>query len=237
MTIRTSLVALAASACLITPAFAQDMLPAPIQSAFDKIEAQPVSDREDWRFTLTFRLEDEELVGRYDGTLAEDERWTLVSHDEASLEGGLAEVWSEFTTEDEDDSNGLFFDPEEIGFLSSSLELVDETADDLTYGFVLDEAQAEGEDAEFVQYLRGELHLDRDEEQVRRMRLYAPESFKPNFAVRVREFEMVQEYSDLEGAPLPVLTRMSQTIRASAMMQSFEQVMVLEFSDIEYLAE
>lgn len=234
------LVATAMTVALVTfPASAQEAradTQQPFQAALDRAVADD-SDG-DWRFTLTFTGEAGELVARFDGRRAEDDRWTLVSPTAmADLTEEQREIWDDVITRDDEDDGegGLFFSRDDALYQPGTLDLHLQDTDDVTYRFqpVLD---AEDEDeAAFAQNLVGEITVGRQEAGVRHVRLWAPESFKPNFAVRVSRFELVQEFADMEGLPAPVLVRMSQDIAGSAAFQSFEERFEIGFSDIEYL--
>lgn len=194
------------------------------------------SDETDWRFTVVFNGEGEELVAGFDGTRAADARWTLVSPPRAEMTELLDEVWNDLTDTGEDgDTGNLFFDPNDADLLWDTASLSAESGTGFVYTFQPDPAEADEEDAAFLDHIRGELTIDADRPVVTQMRLYAPESFKPHFAVRVQEFEVVQHYTRIDGIPAPVLTRLSQTVRGSAMMQSFSESFEIEFTDIEYL--
>jgi hypothetical protein len=95
----------------------------------------------------------------------------------------------------------------------------------------------DAEEAEMAEHLTGVLTVSEDPARVQQISIYAEESFKPNFAVRVNAFELRQIYQQIEGLPAPVMTRMVQHVEASAAFQTFEQGVEIEFSEIEYLAE
>ncbi|MEA1941638.1 MAG: hypothetical protein U9P68_05275 [Pseudomonadota bacterium] len=206
------------------------------EAALDR--AVPRDSDEDWRFTLTFSGAEGELVARFDGAQAETERWQLVSPAQADLTDEQREIWEDIVTrraEAEADEGGLFFSREDARYQPGSLSLHLQDADDVTYRFapVLDADDAE--DAAFAEHLNGEITVGRHEPGVRHVRLWAPESFKPNFAVRVSRFEVTQEFADLEGLPAPVMVRMRQDIAGNAAFQSFEESFEIGFSEIEYL--
>lgn len=206
------------------------------EAALDR--SVPQDSDADWRFTLTFTGAEGEIVARFDGTRTEAERWQLVSPAEAELTEDQRAVWDEIITRrdaEDDGEGGLFFSREDALYQPGTLSLHLQDADDVTYRFrpVLD--VDEPEDAAFAEYLNGEITVGRHEPGVRHVRLWAPDSFKPNFAVRVRRFEIVQEFADLDGLPAPVMVRMRQDIAGNAAFQSFEESFEIGFSEIEYL--
>lgn len=226
------------AALTVLPAHAQTAEPDALHAFDAALERSVPQDRdEDWRFTLTFTGAEGELVARFDGTRAEAERWQLVSPVEAELTEDQRAVWDEIVTRDEEDDEegGLFFSREDALYQPGTLNLHLQDADDVTYRFqpVLD--ADDPEDAAFAEYLTGEITVGRHEPGVRHVRLWAPDSFKPNFAVRVSRFEIVQEFADLDGLPAPVMVRMRQDIAGNAAFQSFEESFEIGFSEIEYL--
>lgn len=235
----TSAVCLTAGLAL-APAHAQETLHPVLAEAFANSEL--AAREEDWRFTLRVTNADGELVGRFDGSLAEGERWQLVSPPEGELSDMQAGLWQGFSEDgnDEDDaadddvSNGLFFSFAEADIAPDSLRLEEETGSGWVFEF---EPALGDDDMDVAGHLRGRLTIGGTPAEVRELRLWAPESFKPHFAVRLQAFEMIQAYQRVDGVPAPVLTRLSQTISGSAAFQSFDQSFELAFSEIEFLGE
>lgn len=196
--------------------------------------APAATDETQWRFVVTMTSGDGTLVGRFDGTRPDGQRWELVSPTEDDLSDLQSGLWSglQEPDEDEDEDSGLFFSVAGSGILPGSLELAEQTSDDLIFDFRPD---LDADEAAMADYIRGALTVSRDSASVTRLRLWAPESFKPHFAVRLNRFDMIQEFSALEGLPAPVLTRMSQVISGRAAFQSFDQSFDLAFSEIEFL--
>lgn len=193
---------------------------------------------EDWRFRLTLTSADGVLEGVYDGSRPEGERWVLVSPAEDELEGIQEQMWAGLIAdegEEDEDGSGLFFDVEENRVRPGSVQLIEEDATQAVFAFRPDMGEDE---AEFAEFIRGSMTVSRDPAPgIREYRLWAPESFKPHFAVRIHAFEMVHEYRWMDGVPAPVMTRLSQQIEGRAAFQNFDQSFELTFSDIEYLGE
>jgi hypothetical protein len=211
-------------------------LPVALEAALER--AVPEGRDADWRFLLTYTSPDGQVVARFDGSLPAEARWSLVSPAEAELDEAQRGIWAEITGESagDDGDGGLFFDAEDAVFLPDTLEPAGEQDGFLAYGFLPQFDPEDEEEAAFAAHLRGEIAIAVDPAGVRRLRLWAPESFKPHIAVRIHEFELEQEYAELDGLPAPVLTRMSQRLSGSAAFQRFEERFELEFSEIEYLA-
>jgi hypothetical protein len=219
------------------PAWSQGAVPTELASALER--AVPEGDDAHWRFLLTFMGAEGSVVAHFDGSRPVEERWTLIAPDEAGMSDAQREIWEDIVDEgdDEGEDGGLFFSAGDVAFQSGTLELSGGGGADLTYTFRPQFDPEDEEEAAFAEHLRGEVTVGGEPAGVRRFRLWAPESFKPHFAVRVHAFEMEQEYSELDGLPAPVLTRMTQTVSGSAAFQSFEERVELEFSEIEYLGD
>lgn len=235
--------AVAAALAAILPlavAQADDAATSPLQPLESALERSVSADRDDdWRFVMTVTRGEGELVARFDGSRPEDERWSLVSPAEADLGDGLRALWEDLRSDDDEDDGegGLFFSREDALFRPGSVDLHVQDADDVTYRFQPEFDEDDADNAPFADYLQGEITVGRDRPGVRQMRLWAPESFKPNFAIRVNRFELVQEFAELEGMPAPVLVRMSQNVSGRAAFQTFEEGFEIGFSEIEYLGD
>ncbi len=192
-----------------------------------------------WRYTVTATTQDGVLVGRFDGAQPIGEEWTLVSPAEDELSDFQSEIWSGFSRrgENADEAaegygSGLFFSVDDSDIVPGSFALAEEAADALVFSF---QPQLEGrEEIDMGEYLTGALTVSRDPAVVTQMRMWAPESFKPHMAVRLNTLDIVQEFTQFDDLPAPVLTRLSQTIRGSAAFQAFDQSFELVFSEIEY---
>ncbi|MEP3071999.1 hypothetical protein [Maricaulis sp.] len=230
--------ALGAVSLVSLPAYAQTG-PAGELEAFEAALGRTVAgdNDADWRFLLTFTGSAGEIAARFDGAQPEADRWTLVSPPEADLTEEQQAIWDDVITsdDDEEDEGGLFFDGEDALFLPGTLNLHLQDADDVTYRFQPQFDAEDEEEAAFAEYLRGEITVGRREPGVRHLRLYAPESFKPNFAIRVNRFELEQEFAEMADLPAPVLVRITQNIEGSAAFQTFPEGFEIGFSEIEYL--
>ncbi|WP_291844368.1 hypothetical protein [Maricaulis sp.] len=216
----------------------------PVLAQSDTVTRHPVLDaalsrseitteESEWRFTVTMNNADGVMVGRFDGTRPEGERWQLLSPTLDELSDMQSGMWTGLQEPDEnEEDSGLFFSAGDSEIVPGSLTLAEETGDALVFNF---EPQMDEDDMAMAGNIVGALTVSRDRLAVTRLRIWAPESFKPHFAVRLHSFDMVQEFDQLDGLPAPVLTRMSQEISGSAAFQSFDQSFELAFSEIEYL--
>lgn len=191
-----------------------------------------------WRYTVTVTSADGVMVGRFDGARPEGQEWALVSPPEEELSEFQSELWSGFNDRNGEDDDaegygsGLFFSVDDSDIVPGSFALAEEAADALVFSF---DPKLEGRaEIDMGEYLTGALTVSRDPAVVTRLRMWAPESFKPHMAVRLNTLDIVQDFTWIEGLPAPVLTRLSQTIRGSAAFQEFDQSFELVFSEIEY---
>lgn len=209
-------------------------VPGPLDAAMSNSVED--GERADWRFTMTIDSADGQVVGRYDGAVSEEGSWTLVSPARDAMTEGQAAIWEDIIdpSEDEDEGGGLFFDPDDIEMEPGTFSLLSEEGARAVYAFA---PLLDTDEAEFADALSGELVVDGSDPQIRQIRVFARDSFKPHMAVRINEFEIVQEYAPMDGMPAPVLQRFSQVIRGSAAFQSFEESVEIRFSEIEYIAQ
>jgi len=189
----------------------------------------------EWRYLVTMTSDDGVMVGRFDGTLAEGERWQLLSptlEDLSDLQEGMWSGLQESGDGEDTEGGGLFFSTDDSDIVPGSLRLAEDGESRLVFSF---QPQMDEDEMEMGEHIRGALTVSRDPLAITRLRMWAPEGFKPHFAVRLHTFDMVQDYVQLDGLPAPVLTNLSQEISGSAAFQSFDQSFELAFTEIEYL--
>ncbi len=218
---------------IAAPALSQP-LPAALEAALPAAEL--TDNRENWRFAITVTTDEGVMQGRFDGAAAEDARWSLISPAEDELDGTLLEIWEDMRTPDDDreDDGGLLFKREDFEFVPGSVSVISETAEAYRYSFA--PQMDEGDAAAFADYVQGEVIVRADQPEIQQIRIFATESFKPNVAIRVNEFEMIQEFETLEGMDAPVMTGMRQSLSGSMAFQRFEQSVEIRFEDIEHIA-
>jgi len=196
-----------------------------------------------WRFTMRVSMNEDSMELRFDGAQADGEEWTLLSPSSPDvLPDELSDMWVDMNTpgdgEDEDDGQGisvgngggLFFTPETASMIAGNVERV--SGNGFTFNPDLDPGSEESDS--MAENLSGEVSLA-TAGHVERIRIFAPESFKPNPAARVHEFEMVMDFQLFDELPAPVMTSMSTTVDVSALFQRQQQNVRFEFSDVEYI--
>lgn len=209
-------------------------LPSPVVEAL----SASVDDghRDNWRFRMSISTGEGQLVGHFDGAQTQGQQWTLVSPAEDALDDDLRAIWEDVIdpSEDEDEGSGLFFSTSDFDYEPGTMNLIEAAGGLSHFAFT---PVIETNDMDFSDHLTGVLTISDDPALVHEVRIYAEESFKPNFAVRINAFEIRQVYTQIEGLPAPVMTRSVQQFEASAAFQTMEQAVEIEFSDIEYLAQ
>tara|TARA_R110002096_G_scaffold2953_1_gene15115 strand:- start:1561 stop:2346 length:786 start_codon:yes stop_codon:yes gene_type:complete len=249
--------ALAAASCTIAHADSELQLPRLVESAFNAGADAP--EEAQWQFTLTADMgEHGGFVARFDSAQADDARWTLIEPASAEdLSDTAREAWTNMSTPDDDEDtsddaagddgeearsfsiggsgSGLYFGRDGMELVAGGVAELRNTPSQVIYSFLPDLTDDDGDDSmgeAMAEYLRGELTISRNNPFVELLRIHAPESFKPNFMVRIHAFEMEMEFERLAGHPAPVMTRFLTHVEASAMMQRVNQHMEFRFSDI-----
>ncbi|MBR9826234.1 MAG: hypothetical protein GYB36_10600 [Alphaproteobacteria bacterium] len=222
-----------ASACLaFGPAAFAVELPEVIEQI---VSTGPQSDaREHWRFRITVEMDDSVFVGRFDGSSPEGEQWELVSPSLDQMSEDQSEIWSELIEPvSGEDEGGLFLMRSDLDYTPGSFNLIEESASQARFSFTPELGEDE---AAFAEFVTGEMIVDTQAENLEQVRIFAVESFKPNVAIRINEFEVIQEFDRIEGLPAPVMTRMSQSVTGSMAFRQFSQQVDIRFDEIERLA-
>ncbi|WP_420432040.1 hypothetical protein [Hyphobacterium sp.] len=230
----------AAMAALMASAVHADNLsyPEPLADALAMTYETPEDAH--WRFVVDITAADQTLSARFDGSRPDGEDWTLISPtDPATLNDELSEIWVDMNTPNEaepaeGDSSigrgGLFFDAESALMVDGEVRPLGSGR----YAFAPNLDPGSDEDDLMQEHLSGELSLA-DAGHVGEIRIFAPESFKPNAAARIHTFEMVMTFDRQDGLPAPIMTSLSTHVEVSALFQRHQQRMAMRFSDVEYV--
>lgn len=197
-----------------------------------------------WHFTMDVTVQGDSMRVRFDGSQPDGSDWTLLSpSDPDALPEALADIWEDMNTPREEGEeaeggvsiggDGLFFDGETAAMVSGGIELIEGAAAP-AYRFIPDLNPGEEEEDVMEEHLSAELTIA-PAGYVQTIRIFAPESFKPNPAARVHTFEMAMEFDQVDGLPAPILTRMTTDVEVSALFQRQEQSIEFRFSDVEYV--
>lgn len=215
----------------------QEAWPAPLVAAFASA-VEPDSDgRENWRFRAEAGTVDGPLTLRFNGEqLGIENGWSLETPSEGDLTTGQRATFAEIVSpdEEEDDDGGLFLASDAADLIGGEIQLLSETDAALTYTFA-PYLGTDDMDAAIAHHLIGEVTVRRDGSGLARIRLHAPERFRPHPIVRIDAFDLVMEFQNIEGLTAPVMRRLSSRIEGSAAFQDIGEMTEMTFSEIEYL--
>ncbi len=233
-----------------TPAFAQDAPePAETEQAVaaqrpalivEALKSGAPIGQSDWAFTQALSNGDGEIVLRHDPALDEGP-WRLVKPPVETASDDVLEIVEGIRAA----GRGA----EVLGYenlsaaLGTDIVLAREEARTMVYRFqpVAPPEGGRGRAASFMEKLRGELTVrksgagaDASAPWIESVRLFAPESFKPNFAARITSFEQIATYRIVDG--LPLLEESRTAVAGSAMFSGFEEsvtVRILEATPVK----
>ncbi|GJL97587.1 MAG: hypothetical protein DHS20C06_14040 [Hyphobacterium sp.] len=216
--------------------FAEDPLPEPLVAAFANTVPMDSDMRRDWRFQVSVYSEDGPLLALFDGENVGDAQWILLSPSVGDLTRIQQAVWDDTRsgTDDGESESGLFIGDDAAEIIGGDVELVAETDDTLTYTFAPYLGE-DGMDAAIARHLVGEITIRREPPAVEQIRLYAPERFRAQMILRIDAFEMVMQFSRLDGLAVPVFSRIASRIEGSAAFQDISERTEMTFESIEYL--
>ncbi|WP_323762346.1 hypothetical protein [Maricaulis sp.] len=215
----------------------QDGWPDPLVAAFASAVEAETDGRENWRFLADAYTVDGPLALRFDGEQQDnDHGWSLVTPSMSELTAVQRTAWDEIISpgDEEGETGGLFLASDAAELIADEIQLLAETEAELTYTFA-PYLGADEMDAAMARHLIGEVTVRRDGSGPARIRLHAPERFRPHPIVRIDAFELVMEFQRLEGLAAPVMRRLSSRVEGSAAFQDIAEVTEMTFSEIEYL--
>lgn len=238
-------IAVTAAALICSAAAFSDssIYPQPVSDALAM--THDASDEAVWRFTMRVSMNDDSMHVGFDGAQADGAQWTLLSPASPdALTGDLSDMWTDMVTPDDTEDaedregggmsigsdGGLFFTVETASMIAGNVQRLSGAQ----YSFDPDIDPDSDENDSMAAHLDGELALA-SAGHVEQIRIFAPESFKPNPAARIHEFELVMDFQQLDGLPAPIMTSMSTVVDVSALFQRQQQSVRFEFSDVEYI--
>jgi|GEM_PF-1345986 len=215
----------------------QDAWPEALVAAFASAVESDSDGRENWRFMAEADTIDGPLILRFNGgQLGVRNGWSLETPSEDELTSVQRSSYTEIISpdEEEDDAGGLFLASDAVELIGGEIRLLSQTEAELTYTFSpylgTDEM-----DAAIAHHLIGEVTVWRDGSGPARIRLHAPERFRPHPIVRIDVFDLVMEFQHIEGLTAPVMRRLSSRVEGSAAFQDISEVTEMAFTEIEYL--
>jgi hypothetical protein len=234
------ILALFAAAALTAPAAAQ--LPAPLEAALS-VETRDLAPS-----SLDFRLEEdgEGVTVRVDlsnGAV----RYTLLEPAEDSLSESQREMWDSFLDpeddmfrQDEDDGEdgGGLTGPVDLRAVVGDTAVLDREEDGLLIYSFTPQSMPGGEDDDFgamIENLSAEIAVDPARSEPAWLHIFALDSFKPHFAVRIHDLSVRQTFVHEPALEGPRMARMEMAFEASAAFQRMQQTMVMEISNMVFV--
>ena len=218
------LLALLPVALLLTPhGFAQD-LPAPLDAALARAEAEGPAR---YAFTMRFAAADAAPVTlRYHP----EKGWQTLSGDPDALPDGARDALAR-TKEQEAVPGGLLYG--DFREHLAEVTLTGETDDAYTYAFVPPEARERGMGGEDMNAMSARLVVSKEDGRLALYDLEALRPFKPLPIVRLDAFALEHEFARLDGeADGPaVLVRLRSVRRGSRMFQRVDEDFEATFTD------
>ena len=244
LTVAAATLGVLALAC---PASAQ--LPAPLEAALSQTLATRTPGRVDMRWTVDGESLRFEMRPAGEGVPT---AFILIEPDEATLSEGQREIWTSVSEPDEAEAETDVEADEDgekasMGIGSVDLEELRATVGD---DIRLDREEADGTlvyafrpaampgasdtPRAMLEALSGEIRVDPVRNELRGVRLFALESFKPNIAARVERFEMSQSFVHDPALGGPRFASMAMSVAGSAAFQAFEQAMMIEVLAVDW---
>ncbi|MFQ5982828.1 MAG: hypothetical protein ACE5KS_05590 [Woeseiaceae bacterium] len=185
----------------------------------------------EWAYTETSADSESTTIGRFDPTLPEGERWTLVSIDDREPTATeIAEFAALKSDHDGDDSSdaGDMVEPD-------SLTLIEETVDYWLFSFI----PAEDEDDEgFFVSVDATLKIIKDGPYLEYIDMRNNKPFKPRAGVRVKEFLTRLRFGPAapDGPVVPLSIDVKINARAFLLI-GINEAVTIRYSDYEHVGE
>ncbi|MFP4520110.1 MAG: hypothetical protein ACLFQ5_11720 [Oceanicaulis sp.] len=234
---RTLRIILAAALCAaaLSPGFAEAQLPPALDAALEQEPRDRPPDRLDFRMVIG----GEGLTVRVDLT-EEPPRYTLLEPDEEALSEDQRGLWNDFLDPESDafrGENGLLAPLDLRAVVGETARLKREEGTLLVYSFdpaaMPGGGMDDGMDA-MTEHLQGEIAIDGESGRPDWLRLFAAESFKPNFAIRVHAFDVRQTFVHEPALEGPRLARSDMVFEVSAAFRRARESLTMEFSNLVF---
>jgi len=239
---RTLMLGACATLCS-SAAFAQ--LPDPLERALSVSLNDPIAQRVD----VMVGDAESQITVRILETADGESEYMLLSPSEAGLTEAERELWEDMFSDDneesEDDEDDGFggedFNPEDLRrIIGPDAALLREQDGRLIYGFSPqafpdEEGEPDGAERRMLEAMLGEVSVNAQTGHVERFQLQLQDSVKPNFAARIEDFSFVQNYVFDEVVNGPRLESLRFSIAGSAAFQSFNESMVIDILDVEWM--
>ena len=184
--------------------------------------------QEEWAFTEERIFKEVTSRGRYDPR--SEDRWSLLTVD------GRTPTEKEISTYREDKSKeangrGAGKNSPEAMMNPESLSLIEETENYWLFDFL-----PAGDNQKFMEYLNGEMMINKSSTTIQFIDIRSTDSFKPRFGVRVKEFLTRLEFTTVneDGPVVPQSMRFRIKAKAFGVMDVDERVSVV-YSDYQFV--
>ena len=225
---------------LLLPAFAiandyEDI----VQRAFESIDR---NFDESWAFTETSTKDDVVWISRYDPSLPQGDRWTLVSVGGVEPKDDEIEDFLEDKEENRPSGRGSDNDDEDederehsaiVNF--GSLELVEETDDHWIFDFKPNGDDEDESNENFMQNVDGRLKIIKGGHYVASINLHNEKTIKPAIGVKISKFNMTMAFGPAatDGPIVPIAVEVEVKGRAMLVIK-IDEVESKRFSEFEY---
>jgi len=202
----------------------------------DAFESISTDFHEEWAFTHVETEDDVELIGRYDPSLVESERWHLISVNgrEPTADESTdyrRDMADEFTDDDDESDDGI------IDY--ESLVLIRDTPELRVYRFSpnFDDEVEEGDDvgAKFLRNVEGTLSIVRDGNYVQSIELRNERAIRPIFSVKINQFLTLLQFGPTGGVgPIVPLSVEVEVKGRAALFVKIDERESVRFMDYEW---
>ena len=202
----------------------------------DAFESLSTDFHEEWAFTHASTEDDVELIGRYDPSRFESERWKLISvsgqeptaDESADYSRGMAD---EFKDDDEESDDGI------IDY--ESLVLIKDTPAFRVYRFSPNFGHEDDEDddvgAKILRHVEGTLTIVRDGNYVQSIELRNERPIRPIFSVKIKEFLTHLQFGPANGVgPIVPLSVEVEVKGRAALLVKIDERESVRFTDYEW---
>jgi hypothetical protein len=200
----------------------------------DAFESISTDFHEEWAFTHVETEDDVELIGRYDPSLVESERWQLISVNgrEPTADESADYRWDksdEFHDDDKESDDGI------IDY--ESLVLIEDTPELRVYRFSPNFGEEEDDDdmgAKFLRDVEGTLSIARDGNYVQSIELRNERTIRPIFSVKIKQFLTHLQFGPADGVgPIVPLSVEVEVKGRAALVVKIDERESVRFTDYE----
>jgi hypothetical protein len=223
-----------ASCCILLAALLSHTAGTSADGGYSQILAQALAAfdedyRESWAFTEERVMEGVTAVGRYDPRTPD--QWQLMSVD--GREPTASEI-EDYLEQKANESRGDRRQGPDSMVTPGSLSLTEETEDYWLFDFL---PTVEGDQAAVMEYLDGDMKINKSGPIIEFIDVRSSEAFKPRFGVKINDFMTRMEFERLGGQGPVVPQSMHFSIDMKAFLMNVDQAVTVQYRDYEYTGE